>query len=355
MIALDGLKVASDAKLCEALLRDYCGEYRVEIAALTAAVRWGIPKSLGEAGLVPPATLRANLARRLQENHGLAQESAFWAVDAWASILGHPASGTAAAGETKGNSDADATAAWSALAGPVSPPAQQQSPVPPVPKPPAQPQWLPPPPPQSPALPKPPYQPRSPLLPPLPKPPSEPQAPPPPRPPYQPVSPILPPLPKQSEPQSPVLPPLPAHGNLQPPLPFQLQSPLPQAQPTALEFVPAARAFENREVTTQLRLVQTYLEMELKTRKAAALLEELRVAGVQPLTAKRLVAQALRGPAVRHIWIALAIFVACLLLMNAALSPSTRVDSETVAGSVAIFLAAGVYLVYRGVRLMGTF
>src|SRR5579871_3852515 len=87
MIALDGIKVASDARLCEALLRDYCGEYRLEIAALTAAVKWGIPKSLQQPGLVPPATLRANLARRLQENHGLAEESAYWAVDAWTSVL----------------------------------------------------------------------------------------------------------------------------------------------------------------------------------------------------------------------------------------------------------------------------
>jgi len=127
---------------------------------------------------------------------------------------------------------------------------------------------------------------------------------------------------------------------------------LPQPQPSALEFIPAARAFENREITTQLRLVETYLKMELKTRQSAALLEELRVAGVQPLTAKRLVAQALRASAVQHFWIALAIAVACLLLMRAA--PSARVDTETAVGSELMFIAAGAYLVYRGVRLIRT-
>src|SRR5579884_1285689 len=80
-------KVADDDKLCEAFLRDYCGECRREIAALSAAVRWGVPKSLREGTNVPPATLRANLSRRLQENHGLDVENALWAIDAWASVV----------------------------------------------------------------------------------------------------------------------------------------------------------------------------------------------------------------------------------------------------------------------------
>ena len=85
-------RVADDDKLCEAYLRDYCGENRREIAALAAAVRWGVPKSLREGSQVPAATLRANLARRLEENQGLDSDNALWAVDVWAAVI-RPANG----------------------------------------------------------------------------------------------------------------------------------------------------------------------------------------------------------------------------------------------------------------------
>src|ERR1017187_5602276 len=288
MIALDGFKVASDAKLCEALLRDYCGEYRIEIAALTAAVRWGVPKSLSEAGQVPPATLRANLVRRLQENHGLAEDAALWAVDAWASVLGLPASVTPAADESRKDQARDTGDTRSMPAGPVS----QSSPQ------------------QSPSLPKPPYQPQSP---------------------------VLPPLPKLTQPQSPVLPPLPTARS-------QPQSPQP------LPFVAAARAFEHREVTPQLRHVQIYLKMQLRRRKSAALLEELRTAGVEALTARRLLARAARSAAVRHICVATAIFAASLGIMTT-MSVLFGHRQEL----LLLCASAFVYLVYRGVRLIATF
>src|ERR1035441_82024 len=86
-------KVADDDKLCEAFLRDYCGECRREIAALSAAVRWGVPKSLRDTSQMPAATLRTNLARRLEENQGLDSENALWAVDTWASVIRPPHSG----------------------------------------------------------------------------------------------------------------------------------------------------------------------------------------------------------------------------------------------------------------------
>jgi hypothetical protein len=313
MIALDGFKVASDAKLCEALLRDYCGEYRVEIAALTAAVRWGVPKSLSDAGQVPPATLRANLVRRLQENHGLAEDAAFWAVDAWTSILGLP-SVTPADDESRKGRASDTGDTRSMPAGPVSPSLAQS-------------------PPQAPSPPLPPQRP------PLPKPPSEPQSPPPPRPPYQPQSPVLPPLPKPSQPQSPSLPPLPA-------APLQPRSPVPQSLP----FVAAARALENRETTAQLRQVQIYLKMQLQRRKSAALQEELRIAGVEALTARRLVGHAARSAAVKHTWIAMAIFAASLALMTT-MSPLFGHRQEL----LVLCASAFGYLMFRGVRLIGTF
>ena len=406
MIALDGIKVASDAKLCEALLRDYCGEYRVEIAALTAAVRWGIPKSLNESGLVPQATLRATLARRLQENHGLAEESAYWAVDAWASVLAHTANLSPAADESKNDQAAGDT--WSMPVGQVSPQPQWQSPQPgrpyqppsppiqPLPKPPSEPQAPPPPrpyQPQSPPLPpippplsqqpppRPAYQAQSPTLPPLPKSPSEPQVPPPPRAPYQAQSPTLPPIPKppyqpppppaapyqppsppvskppsqpQPQPAAPYQPPSPPRPPYQPQSPpLPLRSPLSQPQSPALPlpFAAAARAFESRQMTSELTQVQTYLKTELKKRKAAALLEELRLSGVQTLSAKRLVAQAQRTEAIQHLGIALVVFMASGIM--AALSVSLHLGMDE-----ATYLLCGsafVYLIYRGIRLIATF
>ena len=38
MLTEDGMQVTQDYKVCESLLRDYCGEYRLEIAALVAFV-----------------------------------------------------------------------------------------------------------------------------------------------------------------------------------------------------------------------------------------------------------------------------------------------------------------------------
>ncbi len=301
LIALDGVKVASDAKLCEALLRDYCGEYRVEIAALTAAVRWGIPKSLTEHGLTPPATLRANLARRLQENHGLAEESSFWAVDAWASILSQTAGGS--------KPDLVLNETWSMPAGPVSPSPSGNAP----------------------------YQPPSPPLPPLPKEPSGPQAPPPPRPAYQAQSPVLPPLPTplSSPPVSP------------PPKPLYVPPPLPQ-QP--ISFAAAARDFETQQSTAQLVEAQTYLKTELKTRNRQALLEELRDAGVPPVTAKRMVTEQMRSLATQHFGIAVAVCGGSIMVLLGSVLFHMGLNE------FGYLLCGGafLYLTYRGLRLIAT-
>ncbi|HTS29256.1 MAG TPA: hypothetical protein VMH81_25460 [Bryobacteraceae bacterium] len=353
MIALDGIKVASDAKLCEALLRDYCGEYRLEIAALSAAVRWGIPKSLQDPGHVPPATLRASLARRLQENHGLAEETAFWAVDAWASVLANQAgiSGSDAA-RAELAAETYETRSMPASPAPVQSPYQPPSPaLPPLPQAPSGPQATPPPKPayQPPPLPGSTYQPASPALPPLPVAPSGPQAAPPPRPPMQPQSPVLPPLPKPpSGPQaSPVL----RQPYQPPPLPAQVKSPVaPSSPPQPPAFLEAANALESRQSTPQLLQVQTYLKSELKQRKPVALEGELRAAGVQPLTARRLVSQARRSEALRHLGLAFLVFVASLIY--SAMYAALHIGSEEI--NYVVIGCAFLYLTYRGIRIIGT-
>jgi hypothetical protein len=396
MIALDGIKIASDAKLCEALLRDYCGEYRLEIAALTAAVRWGIPKSLNEHGLTPAATLRATLARRLQENHGLAEESAYWAVDAWASVLSQTGGVTAAVEPPGGNPAAGfINDTRSMPGGQLSPPAQPPQsppqspyqppspPLPPLPKEPSGPQAAPPP--------RPPYQPQSPSLPPLPKPPSGPQASPSPKSPYQAPPPSLPPPPKSpyvppplpasanprpspplpktpsAPPASPPLPPLPKTPYVPPPLPaqsyqhpspplpqpFQTPSPVaPQAPPLSpLLLTAAAQAFESRQTTPQLVQVQGYLKTELKKRKHQVLSEELRIAGVQPFTAIRMVSEQRRSVAGQHLGIAVAVFAGSIVMVWGSALLHLGLDEF----SYLLCGCAFIYLLYRGVQLIGTF
>jgi uncharacterized RDD family membrane protein YckC len=84
-----------DASLChhplrlEGLLRDFCGEYRKEIAVLINAVKEGIPTDLlGSQNTVPIKILLARLTKRLQNNLGLADDAARWGVESWALALG---------------------------------------------------------------------------------------------------------------------------------------------------------------------------------------------------------------------------------------------------------------------------
>ncbi|HLK66469.1 MAG TPA: hypothetical protein VKU19_23710 [Bryobacteraceae bacterium] len=386
MIALDGVKVAFDAKLCEALLRDYCGEFRLEIAALTAAVKWGIPKSLQQPGLVPPATLRANLARRLQENHGLAEESAYWAVDAWTSVLqqlNDPAVPETASNlldehdsklESHSGFEANVTKSMPATPvkqAPVQSPYQPPSPtLPPLPKPPSEPQAAPAPKPayphQSPPLPqlpqkqsqplsapppKPAYHPPSPSLPPLPKPPSVPPPAPPPRPAPQPYSPTLPPLPPNVSVPPPPRSNAPAY---QPPrMPMMpgtaYQPPTAISQPPqAPQLLAASQAFESGALSPQLVQVRSYLKLEVIRRNALGLMGELQNAGVQPITAKRMVKEAMRGHAWKQIGIAFAAFIVCLILTS--MSVSMRLGFDEISYILSGF--ALMYLVYRGIRLI---
>jgi hypothetical protein len=89
LISKYGNDLGGNARRCEGLLKDLCGEYRREINVLTSAIEERIPLDLLAAGnSIPRELLLTKLAKRLEDNLGLTAEAAQWAVDSWALALG---------------------------------------------------------------------------------------------------------------------------------------------------------------------------------------------------------------------------------------------------------------------------
>jgi len=84
ILSKHGRPPLTDAKLCENLLKDYCGEYKEEISLLVFAVRERIPSDLltSHDGL-PRDMLRALLVKRLRKDRSLSEGAARWIVDSW--------------------------------------------------------------------------------------------------------------------------------------------------------------------------------------------------------------------------------------------------------------------------------
>jgi serine/threonine protein kinase, bacterial len=84
-----GQTLTDDPRRTEALLRDYCGEHRREISVLVGAQRERVPADLlASSGGAPTQIVITRLAKRLEDNLGLAEEAARWAVASWAIALG---------------------------------------------------------------------------------------------------------------------------------------------------------------------------------------------------------------------------------------------------------------------------
>ena len=84
IIAEHGHTLCEDSRRCEALLKDYCGQHKREIAVLIGAMKARVPQELLGASLgIPPSMLKARLVKRLYENLGIANEFADWAVESW--------------------------------------------------------------------------------------------------------------------------------------------------------------------------------------------------------------------------------------------------------------------------------
>ncbi len=92
-----GHDVCDDARRCEALLRDFCGEYRREIFVLISALQHGVVDDLRTMmAQLPFSVVLPRLATELHETTALSESAARWAVQAWAEALGLVDSATSA-------------------------------------------------------------------------------------------------------------------------------------------------------------------------------------------------------------------------------------------------------------------
>ncbi len=98
LIENHGQSLASDPRRCEALLRDVCGAHKREIHVLVNALKGRVAEDLlGSSPQTLSELLFTRMAKRLQDEQGLEESVARWAVDSWALALGMsispPASG----------------------------------------------------------------------------------------------------------------------------------------------------------------------------------------------------------------------------------------------------------------------
>ena len=83
-----GRSPVSDPRLCESLLKDYCGQYKKEIFVLVCAVReQAAADLLTSQESVPQEILHPLLIKRLQNNLALTEEASKWAVETWSQAL----------------------------------------------------------------------------------------------------------------------------------------------------------------------------------------------------------------------------------------------------------------------------
>jgi hypothetical protein len=82
-----GTGLGSEPSRVGGLLRDVCGQYRMEISLIVAAAAEGIPAALLSGSRPTSGSQVGALARRLEANRGLSETNARWAVQAWSAAL----------------------------------------------------------------------------------------------------------------------------------------------------------------------------------------------------------------------------------------------------------------------------
>lgn len=88
MIEHYGRGLCNDSRRCSALLKDHCGQYKREIFALISALEHGVTENLINAPSGTPSTiLIPRLSKQLEDELGLAENVAKWAVETWALAL----------------------------------------------------------------------------------------------------------------------------------------------------------------------------------------------------------------------------------------------------------------------------
>ena len=86
-----GRSICDEPKRCEALLRDFCPEYKREVNVLVSALKERVAAELMTASdAIPKEFLIERLTKRLYDNLGMAEEFARWAVESWAIALVTP-------------------------------------------------------------------------------------------------------------------------------------------------------------------------------------------------------------------------------------------------------------------------
>lgn len=84
-----GRSLCADPRRCEALLKDYCGQYKREIFVLMTALKNRVADDLLKVPTgVPHVLLFARLVKRLEDELAMTAEAAQWAVESWALTLG---------------------------------------------------------------------------------------------------------------------------------------------------------------------------------------------------------------------------------------------------------------------------
>ena len=84
-----GRSICDDPKRCEALLKDLCPHHKREVFLLVWALREGTAKELLKPNqLLPVENIFRLMVQKLDENLGIAQHHAQWAVESWAFALG---------------------------------------------------------------------------------------------------------------------------------------------------------------------------------------------------------------------------------------------------------------------------
>src|SRR4029079_10150771 len=89
MLAAYGADLHADPRRCEALLKDLCPQDKCELSVLIGALREHVPADLASPTMRRGAVHAiGRLAKRLEDNLGLAAKPARWAVESWAVALG---------------------------------------------------------------------------------------------------------------------------------------------------------------------------------------------------------------------------------------------------------------------------
>lgn len=84
-----GKSVCDDRERCKGLLKDYCGDYKLEVNVLMAVLEEQVVDDLLHTSAQVPTEIHlSRLAKRIQDNRAVKEDAARWGVESWALALG---------------------------------------------------------------------------------------------------------------------------------------------------------------------------------------------------------------------------------------------------------------------------